>query len=166
MKKLFLILASLFLLFAFPACSGGNDTVEDETTTETEASGTEDTEAIGTEDTEDSSAESDTADDSTGTDSESEAAEEPVVENTNPFAGNTYKELEPGKDEMDYFYFKDEYTVYWGETDYKYTYDDTTFSLKRNGYSVYSDISYSFNEDKTVLTLSSSVGVGGTYTKQ
>ena len=81
----------------------------------------------------------------------------------NPFKGNTYKELRPGRDEMDYWYFESDTVVWWGDTDYKYTFTETQITLTRNGYHCY-DLDYSFNEDKTVLTIGSPVF--GVYTKQ
>ena len=84
---------------------------------------------------------------------------------TNPFAGNTSKELEPGRDAMDYFAFSEK-KVFWGEVEYDYTFDDKTITLSARGYEVYANISYTFSEDKNTLTLSSSAGISGKYTKQ
>lgn len=82
----------------------------------------------------------------------------------NPFAGNTYKELEPGRDEMDFFAFSEK-KVLWGDVEYNYTFDDKTFTLSAKGYELYV-ISYTFSEDKNTLRLSSSAGISGKYTKQ
>ena len=81
----------------------------------------------------------------------------------NPFVGNTYKDLRVGKDEKDFWYFKSETDVYWGDMDYKYTFTDTTLTLTRRGYHVY-DLDYHFNEDKSVLYIGSPIY--GEYTKQ
>ena len=84
---------------------------------------------------------------------------------TNPFAGNTYKVLDPGRDEMDFFAFSEK-KVLWGDVEYDYTFDDNTITLSSRGYVVYEDISYTFSEDKNTLTLWSSAGITGNYIKQ
>lgn len=84
----------------------------------------------------------------------------------NPFVGNTYKEMRPGRDEDDYWYFETDTVVHWGKSlDYKYTFTDTTIELTARGYYI-DTVEYSFNEDKTVLYLHSSKGISGQYTKQ
>ncbi|MBR5434524.1 MAG: hypothetical protein IK117_08810 [Bacteroidales bacterium] len=87
-----------------------------------------------------------------------------VIDEKNPFAGNTYKVVGNGRDEDDYFAFS-ESKVSWGDDNvFNYTFDETTFTLSRGGYEFI--VSYTFSEDKNTLTLSSSAGISGTYVKQ
>ena len=84
---------------------------------------------------------------------------------SNPFAGNTYKAVGEGRDENDYFEFK-QTKVFWGpDNEFNYTFDETTFTLSRGTTDV-AVVSYTFSEDKNTLTLSSSAGISGTYAKQ
>ena len=87
-----------------------------------------------------------------------------VIDEENPFAGNTYKVVGEGRDEDDYFAFS-ESKVSWGKDNvFNYTFDETTFTLSRGGYEFI--VSYTFSEDKNTLTLSSSAGISGEYVKQ
>ena len=87
-----------------------------------------------------------------------------VIDEKNPFAGNTYKVVGNGRDEEDYFAFS-ESKVSWGDDNvFNYTFDETTFTLSRGGYEFI--VSYTFSEDKNTLTLSSSAGISGEYVKQ
>ena len=43
--------------------------------------------------------------------------------------------------------------MYWGSTKYNYEFDENTITLKSRGYTAYDGISYSFNADKSVLTI-------------
>ena len=163
MKRFFLLFAASAMLLSFVSCSNGDDD-NDNTGTQTTVTTTTDNTDSNSSGSTDSNTDT-TGTDTTGTGSTgSNTGSGSSAAVSNPFVGNTYKDLVANRGNT-YWYFKSETVVYWSATDmeYKYTFDDTTISLKRNGYAAGS-FTYSFNEDKTVLTLGSPIGLS--YTKQ
>ena len=160
MKKFFLLFAASAMLLSFVSCSNGDDDNDDTGTQTIVTTPTDNTDS-------NSSGSTDSNKDTTGSDTTgSNTGSSVTLEN--PFAGNKYLYVsQPGRD--DYWRFTSDKAYYGSESsssenDYNYTFDETTITLKRRGYLV-GTLTYSFNEDKTKLTISD-YPITGTYTKQ
>ena len=142
MKRFFLIFTAALTLFTFAACSDGGD---------------------------DNSSSSSSSSSSSNESSNGGAAGNNGSSTANPFVGKKYVCLENGQDpEYKYFDFTSDKIVSSSKTDYKYEFDATTITIKNkaNGQTVYT-LTYSFNSDKSVLTITGSGNystVGGKYT--
>jgi len=150
MKKFFLLFAASAMLFSFVSCSNGDD--DDSTSNDTTA-------VVDNSSSTDNSSSSSSGSSSSGS----------STVTANPFTGHKYVCLENGQDpEYKYFDFTSDKIVSSSKTDYKYEFDATTITIKSkaNGQQLYT-LEYSFNSDKSVLTIKGSGNystISGKYT--